>query len=457
MNEDHRYVHVAGLVFGQPLLATVEAAEAVGSYLRSRIEGGETRASRFVGTEQVDRDTGRWKGYRAHGAVGVVSIMGELVNRGAWMGASSGLTSYEGVVEQVRQAAADPAIRTIVLDINSPGGEAWGAFDAAREIRAAANGKRLVAVANAVMASAAYALGCVADEIVVNDGGLVGSIGVVTMHFDHSKRLENLGVKATVISTGSKKMVGHPAVPLGDDGEAVLRSRADRMMEGFISLIIEHRQQLSADAISALEGDVLIGADAVKAGLADRVGTFESVLRDLSRAAGRNSSTKGRSMTEPTSDPAAATPAGITKAELDAAVAKATADADAKAAAALTAERARIAGLDKLAAKVAGNAKGVEIVAAAKADGSSAEATALKLFEADAMAGAAVLAGMSGDDKTATGAAPAAAGDSGKAAAQTPDGWKAEYEGSEALKAEFISAAAYAAFKTYEAKKGGAK
>lgn len=153
----------------------------------------------------------------------------------------------------------------------------------------------------------------------------------------------------------------------------------------------------------------------------------------------------------------AAENAGITKAELDAAVAKATADADAKAAAALTAERARIAGLDKLAAKVAGNAKGVEIVAAAKADGSSAEATALKLFEADALAGAAVLAGMAGDEVTATGVVPAALGGKPGAVAQTPDGWKAEYEASEALQAEYPTADAYVATKKHEQRKGGAK
>lgn len=453
MNDEHRYVHVSGLVFGQPLLATVEAAETVGNYLRARMEGLDVRASRFVGAEQADPQTGRWKGYRVEGNVGIVSVLGELVNRGAWMGASSGLTSYEGIVAQVRQAAADPNVKTIVLDINSPGGEAWGAFDAAREIRAAAGSRRLVAIANAMAASAAYALASVADEIVVNDGGLVGSIGVVTVHFDQSKRLEQAGVKATIISTGPKKMVGHSALPLDEEGEKLLRSRAARLMAGFVDLIAQHRPQITAEQVNALEGDILIGADAVTAGLADRVGSFESVLRDLNRAAGRNSSMKGSPMTEPNSDPAATAPAGITQAQLDAAVAKATADAETRAEAKLTAERARIAGLDKLAAKVAGNKKGEEIITAAKADGSSAEATALKLFEADAMAGAAVLAGLAADDKTASAATPAAPGNSA-AAEQTPEGWKAEFEGSAALKAEFHSADAYVAYKKAEARGG---
>ena len=158
-------------------------------------------------------------------------------------------------------------------------------------------------------------------------------------------------------------------------------------------------------------------------------------------------------MTEANGGPAAETNAGITQAQLDAAVAKATTDAEARAEAKLTAERARIAGLDKLSAKMAGNKKGEEIIAAAKADGTSVEATARKLFEADAMAGGAVLAGLAADDKTATAAAPAAPGGT-VAAAQTPEGWKAEWEASEALKGEFMSADHYVAFKRDEAKKG---
>jgi hypothetical protein len=124
---------------------------------------------------------------------------------------------------------------------------------------------------------------------------------------------------------------------------------------------------------------------------------------------------------------------------------------------ALKAERARVAALDALAAKVGTAGKAGEIIAAAKADGSSAEATALKLFEAGAHANAANLAALEQDGKTTEGATPASPGGTA-ATPQTPDGWKAEYEGSDALKAEFPTADVYVAFKKDEQRqKGGAK
>ena len=69
--------------------------------------------------------------------IAVIEIAGTLVHRGAWIGKSSGLTSYEGIAAQLQAAIADPSIRGIALDIDSFGGEVAGAFDLADRIRAA--------------------------------------------------------------------------------------------------------------------------------------------------------------------------------------------------------------------------------------------------------------------------------------------------------------------------------
>lgn len=160
-------------------------------------------------------------------------------------------------------------------------------------------------------------------------------------------------------------------------------------------------------------------------------------------------------MTEPNGAPAAETPAGITQAQLDAAVAEATskavAEANAKAEERVKAERQRNADLDTLAAK-AGPAA-LDIIKAARADGISAEATALRILSEGKHLPAAVAASLAADDKTAAGATPAApdAG-AGGAAAKTPEGWKAEWEASEKLQAEFPTAEAYVALKKHEAR-----
>ena len=157
-------------------------------------------------------------------------------------------------------------------------------------------------------------------------------------------------------------------------------------------------------------------------------------------------------MDENNSAPAAEANAGITQAQLQTAVATAVASAVAEANAAadarLATERARIEALDGLAAKAGPGA--ATIVADAKKNGTSADATALAIIMAGAHLQGAVLTALAGDDKTATGAVPAATPAAPGAVAQTAEGWKAEWAQNAALKADFPNAESYAAFKKGE-------
>src|SRR5262249_4909037 len=108
--------------------------------------------------------------------IAVVPIHGTLVSRGSFLDAMSGLTSYDAIRASLRAALDDPAVRGIMLDIDSPGGEAARVFDLADEIRAAAARKPVWAAANDMAASAAYAIAAAAQTVVVSRAGLVGSI-----------------------------------------------------------------------------------------------------------------------------------------------------------------------------------------------------------------------------------------------------------------------------------------
>lgn len=316
------YVRIAQRVFGQPLLVTPDVAETVGNFLRSRMEGLRPEASRFVGTQQIDRD-GRPRGFRKEGPVGIVTITGELVNRGAWLGASSGLTSYEGIAHQVRQAASDPDVTSIVLDFDSPGGEAYGMNDTARSLRTLASGKRMVAVVNAVAASAAYGLASAADEIVIAESGIAGSIGVVLVHADRSAALEKMGVKVTVISEGYLKAIGHPFAPLSEIAETTLRKHVSDVMTSFVKLVADHRPGLTEEIIRAYQSGVFRGQDAVDAKLADKVGTFDQVVADLTSAA---KSTRGTSQNRSSLMSNEQTTDTVSKSDMDKAVTKAAED-----------------------------------------------------------------------------------------------------------------------------------
>jgi capsid assembly protease len=241
------------------------------------------RASGFVGDWPIETEgptAGRPAPYRlTSDGVAIVRIVGEMVNRGQWIGASSGLVSYEGTKHAITRAAASPKVKSILLDIQSPGGEALGCFDAAATVRAARAVKPVIAVANGMMLSAAYALGSQASEIFVVDGGYVGSIGVVWMHVDMSKALSDEGYAVTLVHAGAHKVDGHPYAPLPDDVRTEAQRRVDETYGLFVAAVAAGRGARCDEAKArATEARVLSARDAVAAGLADRIGSFEDAL-----------------------------------------------------------------------------------------------------------------------------------------------------------------------------------
>ncbi|MCQ0986409.1 S49 family peptidase [Jiella marina] len=333
-------VHIADRLLNRPLLVTRDKAAVILSVLGGRIGVSEDfEASRFVGDSyEVDANgRGRALPYRrtAEG-VGIVSITGSLVNRGAWVGASSGLQSYEGIKFQLQQAGADPKVSSVILDIQSPGGEAIGAFETAQAVRDLAATKRTVAVVNGMAASAAYAIASGASEIVTTETGVSGSIGVILVHADYSAYLAKEGVKPTMIFAGAHKADGNPFEALGPEVREDLQGEVNALYEAFLSTVAKGRgPRLSAEAARGTEARVFIGQAAVAAGVADRVGTFESVLAELSShsggpAAGRpNSPARRISMSENTGTSAAVESAGIPRSDHEAAVATARREGEA--------------------------------------------------------------------------------------------------------------------------------
>lgn len=253
-------------------------------------------ASRFTG-DRVKTEDGKFPAVepylRTPEGVALVTVDGELVNRGAYIGADSGLVSYEGTKFQLARAMRDPKTRAVLLDINSPGGEAIGAAEMAAAVRAARESKPVYAVANGMAASAAYAMASGATRIYAAPSSLVGSIGVLMLHLDFSKALENEGVAPTFIFAGAHKTTGNSAEPLTEAATAELQDEVDTFYRAFLETVAQGRgRKLSAKAARETEARTYIGAAAVSAGLADAVGTFEESLGELSAKVVRASARK---------------------------------------------------------------------------------------------------------------------------------------------------------------------
>lgn len=233
------------------------------------------RAGQLVASPEVWAARGQPK---AAGDVAIVPIMGVLTQRGGWFG-----TSVETVRQSFRSAMADGS-RAVVLEIDSPGGEVFGIEELATEIREARGGKPVVAVSNALAASAAYYLAAQADELFVTPSGEVGSIGVYGMHMDWSGALDQMGIAITFISAGDGKVEGNMFQPLTEDAKADMQEDVDRYYKMFVDSVKKGRSNAGRSvSVETIRSDwqawVYGGPEAVQIGMADRVGTVEDAVR----------------------------------------------------------------------------------------------------------------------------------------------------------------------------------
>ncbi len=219
--------------------------------------------------------------------VGVVDIMGPLEQRASrhLCGYSDG---YDAIAARFAAALEDERVGSVVMRIDSPGGDAAGCFEAVRRMREAAkeSGKPVYAYADELAASAAYALSTVAEKMYLPPSGAVGSIGVISVHGDESKRLENAGVGLTVIKSGARKAEFNSLQPLTDVAKEHMQGLVDDLAGQFAELVTQARGKTPKDWLK-LEGAVAHGADAVTKGLADGVASFEEVISMAAEAAQR--------------------------------------------------------------------------------------------------------------------------------------------------------------------------
>lgn len=186
-------------------------------------------------------------------------------------------TGYEYVQRAVLRGMDDANVRAIALLIHSPGGMVAGCFEAVDKIYARRGEKPIRAFAHEYAYSAAYAVASVADSIVVSRTGGVGSIGVVTSHFDLSKMYEDYGIKQTFIFAGKHKVDGNATEPLPDDVKARIQSRIDELYEVFVSNVARNRG-MDEQAIRDTEALTFTATEAVSIGLADSVGPLDDAV-----------------------------------------------------------------------------------------------------------------------------------------------------------------------------------
>ncbi len=209
----------------------------------------------------------------------VIDVAGTLAPRMNLMMRFSGGTSTQKLAQQIRSAASDDGVKTLLLRVDSPGGAASYTPEVAQAIRQAAETKRVVTSATNMMASAAYWIGTAADEVFASPSTEIGSIGVYTILTNVVDAAEKSGQKFEVVRAGSLKAAGNPYEPLTDERRQAIQDRIDAVYEQFISSVAQQRNTTSAIVKSTYgQGTVFLAGAAAQRGMIDGVATFEEVF-----------------------------------------------------------------------------------------------------------------------------------------------------------------------------------
>lgn len=213
--------------------------------------------------------------------VAIVPMVGPIMRYANLFSDISGATSTEILARDLRTAIDDPLIDAIVIESNSPGGAVAGINELADMIYEGRKAKPIVAYADHEMGSAAYWISSAADEIVVDRTAVVGSVGAVMTILDTRQREERGGVRRVEIvsSHSPNKRISIDS----DEGRAKLQQIVDDLGEVFVQAVARNRAVTAAKVLADFGGGgLLVGERAVEAGLADRLGSLEQVVAELS-------------------------------------------------------------------------------------------------------------------------------------------------------------------------------
>lgn len=213
------------------------------------------------------------------GGVAHVEIVGVMTKYGSSMGEPHGCVR---LTRAIRHAMTDPAVASMVMSIDSPGGMVFGTKDLADAVHAFARVKPVIAVIPDLAASAAYWVASQATSIVAGASALVGSIGTYMVVEDWSEAAKKMGVTVHVVRAGAFKGAGTPGTEVTDAHLADFQREVDGLNGFFIDGVARGRGMDRATVDALADGRAHLASAAMGLGLVDSIGTLESVVASLS-------------------------------------------------------------------------------------------------------------------------------------------------------------------------------
>ena len=208
----------------------------------------------------------------------LVEVRGEIGPEGS--------NSAEALVSALKSAFEGSTAVAVVLRINSPGGspvQSGIVYDEIRRLKAKHN-KKVYAVVEEVCASGAYYIAVAADEIYVDKASIVGSIGVLMDGFGFTGLMDKLGIERRLLTAGDNKGMLDPFSPQSEKQTAYAKLMINQIHQQFIKVVKEGRGERLKESPDTFSGLFWNGEEAVRIGLADKIGNLDFVAREVIKA-----------------------------------------------------------------------------------------------------------------------------------------------------------------------------
>jgi signal peptide peptidase SppA len=279
----------------KPLIAAILAAETMmlvtansAPLIQANLEylSDHARSGELFARAQDDDDDDFWpddddwlayfRPYVVKDGILQIPVQGVLLHKfpysfGRWA------TGYQYIERALARGLADPEVRGIALVCDTPGGMVAGCFECCDKIYEARGRKPIKAYASDSAYSAGYAIASSADSITVTRSGGVGSIGVVSTHFEYEKMLDRMGIKVTFIYAGKHKVDGNAYEALSDTAKKRMQNRVDKLYGVFTGMVSRNRD-MDEGEVRATEALTYDAEEGIEVGLADKIGALDEEL-----------------------------------------------------------------------------------------------------------------------------------------------------------------------------------
>lgn len=215
--------------------------------------------------------------WQHEGSTAIVEVNGPLIQGEAGWLRIFGVLGYDDVLKAALEAALDPKTEKMLYHINSPGGDVSGIIETVGALRQISAMRPSAVHTSELMASAGYWLASgIKGQITAGPTAVVGSIGVLQIHRENSKMMDNAGVKVTVLRSGKFKAEMNSAEPLSDTARAHAEEQLADVHKLFRADVAKARPNMTSEELAeATEGQTFLGKRAVAAGLVDKIGSFQ--------------------------------------------------------------------------------------------------------------------------------------------------------------------------------------